>query len=303
VWPELPQGNGLAANYPGDVGLAEDPDVVFADGFEDLDDVVMDTSAYPQQGNRWDNVWGLVRVTREPSNVHSGRQAIEITHTQPRSHGAEKRLDPGYDRLFLRYYMKYAEGFPGCHHTGMAIQGAVPGVTLGSSTGIRPDGRNHFTALIDTMPPWTGASPDPPGYMDVYCYHMDQKRKWGDILYPTGEVYPPESEGLFGEAFVPRPNLMAERGQWVCYELMVQANTPGRRDGRVAFWVDGRLAGDFPNLRLRSVALLKANYVVIVSYSSSRHENVTHWYDDIVAATSYIGPQVDAASERAATAG
>jgi hypothetical protein len=40
------------------------------------------------------------------------------------------------------------------------------------------------------------------------------------------------------------------------------------------------------------VDLLKANYVVIISYSSSRHANVTHWYDDIVAGTSYIGPQV-----------
>ncbi len=67
---------------------------------------------------------------------------------------------------------------------------------------------------------------------------------------------------------------MAERGRWYCYELMVQANTPGRRDGRVAFWVDGKLAGDFPNLRLRGVELLKANYVVLVSYSSSRRENV-----------------------------
>lgn len=292
MFPELPQGNGLAANYPGDVGIDQHPAVVFADGFEDLNDVVLDGGAYPQAGNRWDNAWGLVRVTRDPENVHGGRQAIEITHTHPRSHGAEKRLDPGHDTLFLRYYMKYAREFPGCHHTGMAIQGSVPGTTIGCTTGVRPDGRNHFTALIDTMPPWTGASTEPPGFMDVYCYHMDQRRKWGDILYPTGETYPPETQGLFGGDFVPRPNMMAERGRWYCYELMVQANTPGQRDGRVAFWVDGVLAGDFPNLRLRSVDLLRANYVVIVSYSSSRHANVTHWYDDIVAATSYIGLRV-----------
>jgi hypothetical protein len=74
--------------------------------------------------------------------------------------------------------------------------------------------------------------------------------------------------------------------------VMVKANTPGQRDGRIAFWVDGKLAGDFPNLRLRSAAELKANWVVIDSYSSSRHPNTTHWYDDVVAATSYIGPQV-----------
>ena len=292
--PELPEGLGLAASYPGDVGIEQDPAVVFADDFEQIEDVVIDTSPYPQEGKRWDNAWGLLRMTREPGNVHSGRQALEIRHAAPRSHGAEKRLEPGHKVLFLRYYMKYAPEFPGCHHTGMAIEGAVPGINIGSSTGIRPDGRNHFTALIDTMPPWTGASPEPPGYMDIYCYHMDQGRKWGDIFFPTGEVIPSQNSMMFGEHFVPRPNLMAERGRWYCYELLVQVNTPGKRDGRVAFWVDGKLAGDFPNLRLRTVEILKANYVVIVSYSSSRHDHVVHWYDDIVAATAYIGPQVKA---------
>ena len=42
---------------------------------------------------------------------------------------------------------------------------------------------------------------------------------------------------------------------------MVQANTPGQRDGRVTFWIDGHLAADFPNLRFRSVDALKINRV------------------------------------------
>jgi hypothetical protein len=290
--PALPEGDGLAAKCPGDAGIEDDPAVVFADGFEELQDVVLDTSPYPQPGRKWDTAWGIVHVTREPENVHSGRQAIEITHRVPRSNGADKRLYPGYNTLFLRYYMKYAKQFPGCHHTGMAIEGgALPEASTGNTTGIRPDGRNHFTALVDTMPTWTGASPEPPGYMDIYCYHMDQKRKWGDIFFPDGEVHPSENTGIFGEDFVPRPKLMAERGRWYCYELMVQANTPGKRDGRIAFWVDGALAGDFPNLRLRSVETVKATVISVCSYSSSRHDHVTHWYDDIVAATSYIGPQ------------
>jgi hypothetical protein len=181
--------------------------------------------------------------------------------------------------------------FPGCHHTGMLIAGAAPGLSVGSFTGVRPDGRNHFTARVDTMPPWTGASPGPPGYMDIYCYHMDQGRQWGDILYPTGESYPPRTERLWGDGFVPRRNRMAERGRWHCYEVMLKVNTPGRRDGRVAFWVDGEVAGDFPGMRFRSVASLRANWIVMSSYSSSSHPNTTHWYDDVVAATRYVGPR------------
>jgi hypothetical protein len=73
---------------------------------------------------------------------------------------------------------------------------------------------------------------------------------------------------------------------------MVRANAPGERDGRVAFWVDGGLAGDFPNLRLRSVPSLRANRVILSSYTSTQHADQTLWYDDVVVATSYVGPQV-----------
>jgi hypothetical protein len=73
---------------------------------------------------------------------------------------------------------------------------------------------------------------------------------------------------------------------------MLKANTPGERDGRVAFWVDGKLAGDFQNLRFRDVETLKVNILTIGSFSSSRHPTTVMWYDDVVAATSYIGPMV-----------
>jgi hypothetical protein len=52
------------------------------------------------------------------------------------------------------------------------------------------------------------------------------------------------------------------------------------------------LAADFLELNLRSVDTLKINYVIIATYSSEFHPNTTLWYDDVVAATSYIGPMV-----------
>ncbi len=58
--------------------------------------------------------------------------------------------------------------------------------------------------------------------------------------------------------------------------------------------MDGKLTGDFPNLRLRSVATPKANQIVLGSYSSAQHASKTLWYDDVVAATCYIGPKVTA---------
>ena len=144
--PQLPEGDGIAAKYPGDAGIESDPAVVFADGFEGFDDDRMLPDTTPQKGKKWDESYNGLVITRDPENVHSGRQAAEVTHTQPSGNNAIKNFEPGLETMFIRYYMKHHPDFPGCHHTGMCIFGGAPGVTLamGSATGVVPDGRSHF---------------------------------------------------------------------------------------------------------------------------------------------------------------
>ena len=297
-YPPLPEGYGLAARYPEDAGIEEDPAVVFADGFEGFEDDAIFTEAPQQKGMKWDEAWHTVRITREPANVHGGKQAVEIRHEKPMtSQGTGKVFAEGFERLYVRYYMKFHKEFPGCHHVGMSIWAGAPGVvmrsgTATSATGVRPNGENHFVAVLDAAMPRRRSSDRPPGRSHIYCYHMDQVGNYGDHFFPSGRARPQQNAGLFGEDFVPRPDFTAELDRWHCYELMVKANTPGERDGRVAFWVDGVLRGDFPNLRLRSVDTLKANNIHLSSYSSRIRPNQTLWYDDVVVATSYIGPQV-----------
>jgi hypothetical protein len=62
--------------------------------------------------------------------------------------------------------------------------------------------------------------------------------------------------GNFGRNFVKRPNVIPALGRWYAYEVMVRANTPGQRDGRIALWLDGKLIADFKNLRLRDIPSL-----------------------------------------------
>ena len=81
---------------------------------------------------------------------------------------------------------------------------------------------------------------------------------------------------------------------------MVRANTPGKRDGRVAAWVNGELAMDFPNLRLRDVDSLKIDLVMIGLFvQEGSHPETRKWYDNLVVATSYIGPVAPAAGDSA----
>jgi hypothetical protein len=98
--------------------------------------------------------------------------------------------------------------------------------------------------------------------------------------------------GDFGAEFVPRPNFTPELGRWYCYEVMVKANTPGARDGRVKCWIDGVVIAEFTNLRLRDVDTLQIDrFGLSLHFGTNSHET-RKWYDDVVAATAYVGPMV-----------
>lgn len=284
----LPEGHGIASRYKMDKGISKDPDVVFHEDFESYKG---DKITREEMGD-WDNFYNDLVITRDRQNVNSGKQSVQITHVVfPRAIGAVKEVS-GYDTLFLRFYLKFHPQFPGTHHAGMYIRGGLPGDLLANPTGTRPQGNDHFCATVDHLFPTHGASPKenntPPGWIYNYCYHMDQKDIYGDILLPSGSLN--GIEGLLGPSFVSRPNKNPELNRWYCYEIMVQCNTPGKRDGRVAIWVDGVLLCDHPNLRFRTVKEVKSRFITLSTYTSRKLDNATMWYDDIVAAKKYIGP-------------
>jgi hypothetical protein len=265
--------------------------VVFFEDFEDISG-----SSLTEGNSAFDAVYGENAITQEAANVNGGTRAVERIHTSSSSFGAVKYIGNGFETVHLRYYMKYHEEFPGCHHTGGGIYAVAASeyTQIGSITGVRPDGTNHFQAYLDDIPPFFSWSPDgndtPPGWLNFYCYNMQQGSEYGDLLFPDGTVIPGASGIDLGSDFVSRLNFLPERGRWYCFEIMMQANTPGQNDGRIAFWIDGQLAGDFPGLLFRSINTLTPNHIAISTYSSQIHENKTMWYDDVVAATSYIGP-------------
>jgi hypothetical protein len=82
---------------------------------------------------------------------------------------------------------------------------------------------------------------------------------------------------------------------------MVKANTPGQRDGRIAFWTV-RSSPIFPNLRLRDTTALKIDrFTLDLHVLNNNVAAARKWYDNVVAATSYIGPMVSGAQLNAPT--
>jgi hypothetical protein len=211
----------------------------------------------------------------------------------PIATGVAKTLAHTQNILFLRWYQKFDRGWfvpSGSVHNGGSISSRY--FDHGRATpGIQADGQNKFLVNFENE----NSTGEAPGFMDAYVYWPEQGSKWGDHFYPSGKVLPlsdtRSGEATFGRQFVARPDFSPQTDRWYCYEYMVQANAPGKLDGRIAMWVDGKLIADFPNLRFRDVATLEIDRFDLGVYIAGNTKRPNRkWVDDVVAATSYIGP-------------
>lgn len=287
----LPEGNtGIASLYSTDANIQSHPDVIFADDFESY-------GSANQLTTRWNQAYQLpyTRIATESGDVYSGSKSLEFRIPQQSaevSNELVKTISPAEDVIFVRAYTKFEAGYnaSGSTHNGIVISANY------SNPGIPANGTNKF--YVDVENSREGTSEASPGMTNLYLYHPEQRTEWGDHWYPDGRVTPFDlTPGNFGAHFVPRPNFTPQLGRWYCYELMVKANTPGERDGRVAVWIDGSLVADYPNVRLRDVATLRIDKILLSLHikSNTVRQNLK-WYDNVVVARSYIGPMSSPAS-------
>jgi outer membrane biosynthesis protein TonB len=293
--PALPQGNnGIAAMYPGDKNIQNHPDVLFNDDFESY------TSA-TQLTTKWNGYYQAnnTRIATEAGTVYAGAKSLEFTlplTTAEVSNAVFKYISPTQDTLFARVYTKFDAGYHvvGSNHNGISISAKYLG------PGTVPNGTDFFLFLLENNVFRNEADP---GYSHLYVYHPEQRSQWGDLWYPDGTILPYSSTpSNFGPYFIARPNFIPQRDRWYCYESMVQANTPGLRDGRAAFWIDGNLVADFQNLRVRDIDTLKIDRVLLSLHAIGSPRINKKWYDNFVVAKSYIGPMSGAAPTPTPTA-
>jgi len=225
---------GLAALYPGDVGLGADSAVVFHDDFE--------VKALADLNQRWtytgsDLYDGRLSLVDDSIPGCPGRTSLKINIIKGEFDGASayKLLDKGYDRLYARFYCKFAPDAPYVHHFvhlgGKTSTAAYPE----GGAGNRPTGYDRFTTSIDLR----SGGANPPGAWVFYSYWCDM-HSWQT---PQG-ASDGRANAYYGNVFGPpveRPE-QAKRGQWQCVEMMIKMNSaPDKSDGEQAFWIDGRL--------------------------------------------------------------
>jgi len=257
-------------------------EVFFSTGFEGED---------PLDGwyNRIGEEEGRTRVVRDPARARAGSAALELTtgDADGRSQGAgvTRWFHPGHARVHFRRYIRFAPDYDqgNLHHTGgslYAVAGDNRWAEMGKA-GIRPTGADRYGAGMEPWRDW-GRNPAPGAWM-LYTYWMDMEidrdgNYWGNLLQP-----PPE------RARVP------PRGEWICLETMLKANTPGEPDGELAAWIDGKLYLHLVGIRWRAAGVgaedvLPKRASLDHYVHESRRENKI-WYDDVALSTGYIGPR------------
>lgn len=274
---------GVAARFPNDRDIATHPSVLFSADFESADALKL-----------WDERRGPVAVTSDRPN--SGKQSLAIPMTRGKDDGGHliKWFMPGADRIFVRFYVRFSPDYRYPHHFVhlMANQQKNKWSAFGKA-GKKPDG-TYYTTGMETWFGW-GKNP-PPGEMHFYSYFIDMKpdpkmdRYWGNSFFPPG----PDA----GKAAGPN-RVIPKLDTWQCWEMMLQANTaPDKADGKQAMWIDGKLVGEFPNIRWRTDMDLKVNALWLLHYGYDPGDptkqywgdSQTVWFDDIVVATEYVGP-------------
>lgn len=256
--------------------------VIFQDGFES-----------PDALKSYFEVLGLdkgrVKLTADAAHAHSGAGALQLT--APANNGQAIGAGPSYwfgdekhggglDRVYLRYYIRFADDYDqgNLNHTGGSLA-----ATSGSSTwdgmgaaGIRPKGDDRFTAAFEPWRDW--GRNVPPGAMHLYTYWPDMRRDtdghfWGNMMVPA-----------------PEGRIVPKRATWYCFEQMILANTPGKADGEMAAWIDGRLYIHYTGFRWRTTDTVRLKRFNLAVYIHQAAKDNTVWYDDVVLSTGYVGP-------------
>jgi hypothetical protein len=290
----------LSERYPGDIGIGSDPNVIFTENFEE--------GSIPAVLARWDDYKRSDRMSLVPDTpwVSPGLFSILMTPIVGDADAVDlyRRLLPGYDELYFRFYVKIDIDCNPIHHF-VHMGGYNPPTSWPQGTaGYRPDGNDHFTTAIEphgTAWRW-----------DFYTYWMEM-HGWSN----------PSS--FWGNDFINDSSFTVVQGEWLCVEVMVKMNNPTtERNGEQAVWVNGlpwykggqlvsHLGEGFPNgywvwdsfypdigsapfegYRWRSVEELNLNFFWLETYITEESIAPGHinkiWFDDIVIAKEYIGP-------------
>jgi tRNA A-37 threonylcarbamoyl transferase component Bud32 len=213
---------------------------------------------------------------------HDGGKCLQLT-TRPQflkeAAYLYKRLPVGLDVCHVRYYVRYSK--PPTHQIrhGLFLLANHPPTTWPQvRENQKAQGDKWFMTGVDAGED-RRAVPLPGAFRVM--------SNWFDSPKPREDAFRPKK-------VVPVPV-----DRWVCVELMVRCNQPGRADGEQALWIDGQEVGRWTQIRWRSDERVQVNGVWMLIYfgyvgepsATDYSKYVTSIrFDDVVISRRSIGP-------------
>lgn len=201
-----------------------------------------------------------------------------------------------FDRLYMRVFVRFADDHRYVHHF-MSLGGSQPDdFWYHGTAGCLPNGALHMGTTVDhdedthesffyTYFPEMTCDTRCDRYADVAAICADCASKG----LPTCTEQP---QCCWGNHFRPATPKPFPVGRWFCFEMMMQANTPGEHDGTMAYWIDGALAHEQGGTMWRTSPTLAMNRARVQHYIETEdaggHSNRV-WFDDVVISTDPIG--------------
>ena len=180
-----------------------------------------------------------------------------------------KRTGAEPEEIYFRYHVRLADDWD--PEQGGKMPG-ISGTYNRAGWGGRPvNGSDGWSARGSFAPQKNGETA-----FGFYCYHVDMKGRYGSIW-----VWDRDRLGYL------------KNNRWYSVEQYVKLNTPEKNDGIMRAWIDGKLAFDKTDVRMRDTADLKIEAVWMNVYQGGTRPAKTedHLYiDDVAIARGPIGP-------------
>jgi hypothetical protein len=296
-----PSPNTLAQKYPGDVGIASDPAVIFHDPYEDTS-----SSTLANRYQTVQNASAIAMVSDRHSKTRGARSMRLTSGVSTDNAAVYRNFGTGYDEVYIRYYTKYVG--TAYHHSGFWFGGYNPATNWPNPrAGQKPTGSDRFSL---------GLEPHSGNYMDFYTYWMHM-RSWKDNPAPGD---------YFGNTFIHKNDFRTRQNAWTCYEIHMKLNpNPANGlDSVFEVWENDQLVRRFDNsgpygwnikdkfcpadsdspnctdfapanrsqnklnTQWRNTTALKINYIWPQNYNTTG-VNSSVFFDDLVVAKSRVG--------------
>lgn len=223
----------IAAAYPGDQGIEQDPRVLFHSDFEN------GLAGWTRYTKNTEQIAVLADATLAKGGSHYLRAQVtrtQLAADQYISANAQFDLPRPVPELYWRFYARFVGTSATPHHWVRVAAGTSSFDSDGLANTV-PAGDKGF---------WFDLDARKDGFFNFYVYwYRMRSGRCNDGSATPGCAGDQGTTYHYGNNFTPANQTPFPRDAWFCLEIHAKANTVGTSDGELGLWVDDVLVGEY----------------------------------------------------------